>query len=143
MNDPMPLDLAGNLPLRLVKSDIVPPAPNRAETGGCQPAIDWLYDFAGYTWIAYGASSLLVISHFPNPLSESETIVGPIMRQVFELSVDGTGIVSAVSWSPVTPSVGELAAAVDSCIGFFSYNSEATCNSKFQFKSFPFRCRFF
>lgn len=122
-----PLDIADKLPLRLLKSEIIPPAVNRTESGG-KPAIDWLYDFAGYTWIAYGASSLLVISHFPNPLADSETLIGPILRQVFELSVDGTGIVSAVSWSPVTPSVGDVAASMENCIGLFSYNSDITCN---------------
>lgn len=135
-----PLDIADKLPLRLLKSEIIPPAVNRGESGGA-PAIDWLYDFSGYTWIAYGASSLFVISHFPNPLADSETLIGPIFRQVFELSVDGTGIVSAVSWSPVTPSVGDVAASMENCVGLFSYNSDITRNSKFNcyvFIYFPF-----
>ncbi|KAL3517308.1 hypothetical protein ACH5RR_024210 [Cinchona calisaya] len=123
-------NIADHLPLRLIRSEIIPPAPNRTNSGS-ESAIDWLCDFAGYTWIAYGASSLLVISHFPNPLSESETLIGPIFRQVFELSVDGTGIVSAVSWSPAMPSVGDLAAALDNCIGVFSYNRDIASNSSF------------
>ncbi|CDP08656.1 unnamed protein product [Coffea canephora] len=122
-SSPPLFDIAHHLPLRLIRSEIIPPAPNLTNSAS-GPAIDWLYDFAGYTWIAYGASSLLVISHFPNPLSHSETLIGPIFRQVFQLSVDGTGIVSAVSWSPATPSAGDLAAALDNCIGVFSYNSD-------------------
>lgn len=130
-----PLDIADKLPLRLLKTEIIPPAVNRADSGG-EPVIDWLFDFAGYTWIAYGASSLFVISHFPNPLADSETLIGPICRQVFELSVDGTGIVSAVSWSLVTPSVGDVAASMGNCIGLFSYNSDITCKSKFTCRVF-------
>ncbi|KAI9090354.1 hypothetical protein K1719_028689 [Acacia pycnantha] len=48
-----------HLPLRLHRSEIVTPAPT-----GSQSTIDWLPDFYGYSWIAYGAASLLVISHF-------------------------------------------------------------------------------
>lgn len=129
-SSPTPFDIASHLPLRLIKSEVIPPAPNRPESVH-EPTIDWLHDFAGYTWIAYGAASLLVISHFPNPLSESETLIGPIFRQVFELSVDGTGTVSAVAWSPVTPSTGDVAAVLDCCIGLFSYISENSSNSSF------------
>ncbi|KAK3036066.1 hypothetical protein RJ639_029819 [Escallonia herrerae] len=102
----------------------IPPAPTRSES-----AIDWLPDFAGYSWIAYGASSLLVISHLPSPASDTETLIGPIFRQVLELSSDGSGSVSAVSWSPAAPSLGELAAALDNCIGIFSYGSEGSNGS--------------
>lgn len=126
-----PINIAGHLPLCLAKSEIVPPAPNRSKSGSeFEPAIDWLPDFAGYSWIAYGASSLLIITHFPNPLSERETVIGAILRQVFELSADGTGTVSAVAWSPVTPSTGDLAAALDNCIGLFSFRPD-TSYSKF------------
>ncbi|KAL6982123.1 hypothetical protein U1Q18_023739 [Sarracenia purpurea var. burkii] len=111
-------DFADNLPLQLIKSETIPPAPTRSEF-----AIDWLPEFAGYSWIAYGASSLLVISHFPSPLSEEETLIGPIFRQVFELSSDGSDAVSAVSWSPAIPPQGDLAVALDNCIGLFSHNS--------------------
>lgn len=115
-------DLADHLPLHLIESEAIPPSPTRSES-----TIDWLPDFAGYSWVAYGASSLLVISHFPSPVSDSETLIGPIFRQVFELSSsDGSGSVLAVSWSPVTPSMGELAAALDNCIGLFSHNSDVS-----------------
>ncbi|XP_052192792.1 uncharacterized protein LOC127801585 isoform X2 [Diospyros lotus] len=109
---------ADRLPLQIIKSETIPPAPTRSES-----AVDWLPEFAGHSWIAYGASSLLVISHFPSPLSEEETLIGPIFRQVFELSADSSASVSAVSWSPATPSAGDLAAALDNCIGLFSHNS--------------------
>nr|GLL40532.1 uncharacterized protein LOC109185807 [Ipomoea trifida] len=125
-----PINIAGHLPLCLAKSEIVPPAPNRSKSGSeFEPAIDWLPDFAGYSWIAYGASSLLIITHFPNPLSERETVIGAILRQVFELSADGTGTVSAVAWSPVTPSTGDLAAALDNCIGLFSFRPDTSYSS--------------
>ncbi|KAJ8529305.1 hypothetical protein K7X08_036140 [Anisodus acutangulus] len=118
------------LPLQLIKSEIIPPAPNRSKSQSeFEPAIDWQPNFAGYSWIAYGASSLLVIRQFPNPLSQTETVIGTIFQQVLELSIDGTGTVSAVAWSPVTPSSGDLAAALDNCIGLFSYNSDATHSS--------------
>lgn len=129
-SSPPKFNIADHFPLRLIQSEIFPPAPNRTISPS-EPAIDWLYDFAGYTWIAYGAASLLVISHFPSPLSHSEILIGPIFRQVFELSVHGCSIVSAVSWSPVAPSLGDLAAALDNCIGLFSYNPDTSsdCNS--------------
>ncbi|KAI4355258.1 hypothetical protein L6164_004047 [Bauhinia variegata] len=114
-----------HLPLRLHRSDIVTPAPTASSS-----TIDWLPDFAGYTWVAYGASSLLVISHFPSPLSQEETRIGPIFRQVFELSGDPSSAVSAVSWSPQTPSIGELAAASENCIWVFSHDS-AKCTGSF------------
>lgn len=107
-----------HLPLRLHRSEIVTPAPTAS-----QSTIDWLPDFSGYTWIAYGAASLLVISHFPSPLSAEESRIGPIFRQVFELSGDPSAAVAAVSWSPETPSIGELAAAAENCIWLFSHDS--------------------
>ncbi|KAA8520765.1 hypothetical protein F0562_014963 [Nyssa sinensis] len=112
------VDFADHLPLQIVKSETIPPAPTRSES-----TIDWLPDFAGYSWIAYGASSLLVICHLPSPISQEEALIGPIFRQVIELSTDGSAAVSAVSWSAATPSVGDLAAALDNCIGLFSHNS--------------------
>ncbi|KAL2536324.1 transducin family protein/WD-40 repeat family protein [Forsythia ovata] len=127
---PQPQDITAILPLRLIQSEIVPPAPNRPATGS-EPAIDWLLEFIGYSWIAYGASSLLIISHFPNPLSDAETQIGPIFRQVIDLSSEGTGSVASVSWSPATPSTGELAVALGNCIRLFSYTSEDTSCSSF------------
>ncbi|KAK4268897.1 hypothetical protein QN277_022124 [Acacia crassicarpa] len=114
-----------HLPLRLHRSDIVPPAPT-----GSQSTIDWLPDFSGYSWIAYGATSLLVISHFPSPLSAGESHIGPIFRQVFELSGDPLSVVAAVSWSPGMPSIGELAAAAENCIWLFSHDS-SKCKGSF------------
>ncbi|KAK6158902.1 hypothetical protein DH2020_006216 [Rehmannia glutinosa] len=88
-------------------------------------------DFAGHSWIAYGASSLLVISHFPNPLLEAETKIGPIYRQVIELSREVDVYVSAISWSPATPSAGELAVAFGDCIVLLTYNEDKTSSSSF------------
>lgn len=122
-------DVVSQLPLQLIKSEIIPPAPNRSKSHSeFEPAIDWQPNFAGYSWIAYGASSLLVIRQFPNPLSQTETVIGTVFQQVLELSIDGTGTVSAVAWSPVTPSSGDIAAALDNCIGLFSYDSDASHN---------------
>ncbi|KAG2290538.1 hypothetical protein Bca52824_050142 [Brassica carinata] len=105
------------LPLRLLRSEIVPPAPSRS-----QSSIDWLPDFAGYSWLAYGASSLLVISHLPSPLrgGEEDSANGPIFRQILEVSGDVSSPVTAVSWSPVTPSVGELAVGSGNCVCLFA-----------------------
>ncbi|CAN4111428.1 unnamed protein product [Withania somnifera] len=123
-------DAVSQLPLQLIKSEIIPPAPNRSKSPSeFEPAIDWQPNFAGYSWIAYGASSLLVIRQLPNHLSQTETVIGTVFQQVLELSIDGTGAVSAVAWSPVTPSSGDLAAALDNCIGLFSYNSDASHSS--------------
>ncbi|GAB2291128.1 hypothetical protein Dimus_025386 [Dionaea muscipula] len=113
-------DISDYLPLQLIKSETIPPAPNISDPPGT--TIDWLPDFAGYTWVAYGASSLLVISHFPSPLSLHETSIGPIFRQVLELPSPNSADVAAVSWSPSTASAGDLAAAVDNRIFLFSYD---------------------
>lgn len=114
--DPIP-----HLPLSLLRSDTIPPAPTRSDPPGS--TIDWLPNFSDLSWIAYGASSLLVISHFPSPLSPGEAAIGPAFRQVFELSGDPSSAVSAVSWSPATPSVGELAAAAENCVWVFAHDS--------------------
>ncbi|OMO64215.1 hypothetical protein CCACVL1_21938 [Corchorus capsularis] len=118
------VDPTGHLPLSLVRSELIPPAPNRSES-----SIDWLPDFAGYSWVAYGSSSLLVISHFPSPLSSEQILMGPIFRKVFELTSDASSRVTAVSWSPVTPSTGELAAASENCICLFSHDSSISKGS--------------
>ncbi|KAL0426143.1 UNVERIFIED_CONTAM: hypothetical protein Sradi_1149100 [Sesamum radiatum] len=125
-----PLDIISHLPLPLIKSQIIPPAPLRSESGS-EPAVDFLLDFDGHSWIAYGASSLLVISHFPNPLLEVETKVGLIYRQVIELSPEDADCVSAVSWSPATPSVGEVAVALGDSIVLLTYTEDDTSSSKF------------
>ncbi|KAJ6338321.1 hypothetical protein OIU76_007903 [Salix suchowensis] len=119
-----PINPTDHLPLSLFRSDTIPPAPTRSAS-----TIDWLPDFSGYSWVAYGASSLLVISHLPSPLSPEETAIGPILRQVFELSGDESSPVNAVSWSPVNPSIGELAAASDNCISVFSHDSASSRGS--------------
>eukprot|EP00257_Ricinus_communis_P018591 XP_015577351.1 uncharacterized protein LOC8263496 [Ricinus communis] len=113
-----------HLPLSIIGSEIIPPAPTRSES-----TIDWLPDFSGYAWIAYGASSLLVISHLPSPMSSDEFLIGPILRQVFELSGDHSSAVTSVSWSSVTPSIGELAAASNNCIYVFSHDSGSSKGS--------------
>ncbi|XP_072962625.1 uncharacterized protein [Typha angustifolia] len=107
------------LPLGLVRAQLIPPSPNRRES-----AIDFLPDFGGASWIAYGAASLLVISHFPSPLSSHEIKVGPLFRQVIEMpppsDATAAASVNAVSWCPAIPSEGEIAAAAGSCIWMYS-----------------------
>lgn len=63
-----------------------------------------------------------MISHFPSPLSPEEAKIGPIFRQLLELSGDDLSAVNAVSWSPVLPSKGELAAAAGNRIWVFSHD---------------------
>ncbi|XP_061370355.1 uncharacterized protein LOC133313063 [Gastrolobium bilobum] len=125
MNMNMDLNPIEHLPLRLHRSEVVTPAPTFSES-----TVDFLPDFCGYSWIAYGASSVLVITHFPSPLSTNQTRIGPIFRQVFELSADRSSPVAAVSWSPHTPSSGDLAAAAENCIWVFHHDS-ATSNGSF------------
>ncbi|PKU77171.1 hypothetical protein MA16_Dca013206 [Dendrobium catenatum] len=112
-------DVSTLLPLSLRRSQLIPPAPNRRRS-----AIDFLHDFGGSSWIAYGASSLLVISHFPSPLPEHENLVGPFFRQVIEPSscsaVNWAAYVNAVSWCPVRPSEGEVAAAQGNSIWLYA-----------------------
>ncbi|XP_020593489.1 uncharacterized protein LOC110033754 isoform X2 [Phalaenopsis equestris] len=106
------------LPLSLLRSQLIPPPPNRRSS-----AVDFLYDFGGSSWIAYGASSLLVISHFPSPLPEHETLVGPFFLQVIEPSSSGDANVladvDAVTWCPVLPSEGEVAASHGKSISLY------------------------
>ncbi|KAI5422049.1 uncharacterized protein LOC127076092 isoform X1 [Lathyrus oleraceus] len=113
-----------HLPLRLLRSEIVTPAPTFSRS-----TIDFLHHFAGYSWIAYGASSILTITHFPSPLSTHQTRIGSVFRQFFELSSDQSSPVSAVSWSPQLPSSGELAAAAENCIWVFHHDSVASKGS--------------
>ncbi|KAL0913039.1 hypothetical protein M5K25_016469 [Dendrobium thyrsiflorum] len=112
-------DVSTLLPLSLRRSQLIPPAPNRRRS-----AIDFLHGFGGSSWIAYGASSLLVISHFPSPLPEHENLVGPFFRQVIEPSscsaVNWAADVNAVSWCPVCPSEGEVAAAQGNSIWLYA-----------------------
>ncbi|KAK7389790.1 hypothetical protein VNO78_25084 [Psophocarpus tetragonolobus] len=96
------------LPLQMMRSDTVPPAPTFSES-----TIDFLPHFSGYSWIAYAASSLLVISHFPSPLSPHQTRIGSFFRQSFHLSLHP---LSAVSWSP---SSSDLAASADNSVWIF------------------------
>jgi hypothetical protein len=121
-----------HLPLRLLRSDIVTPAPTFSNS-----TIDFLPHFAGYSWIAYGASSILTITHFPSPLSSHQTRIGPIFRQFFELSDHHSHPVSSVSWSPQIPSSGYLAASAQNCIWVFHHDSLASkeCSACTTYKS--------
>ncbi|EPS66388.1 hypothetical protein M569_08390 [Genlisea aurea] len=116
------------LPLQLIQSQIIPPAPSRSRCGS-EPIADFLLEFSGLSWIAYGASSAVVIAHFPNPMSEPETKLGPVYRQVIELSRDGESQVSAVSWSPARPSLGELAVALSGFIFLLKYGEDKTSST--------------
>lgn len=107
--------IAAMLPLELVKAEVVPSAPNRSAS-----AADFLPDFAGLAWVAYGASSLLVVSHFPSPDSEDETAIGPVFRQVIEPPRGRGEDVKAVAWAPMLPSNGEVAAASGGDVRVFS-----------------------
>ncbi|XP_047938214.1 uncharacterized protein LOC125185681 isoform X1 [Salvia hispanica] len=127
---PPPLDVGSRFPLHLIKSEIIPPAPSRSRCGSAAAA-DFLLDFAGHSWIAYGAASLVVISHLPDPLSEAETRIGPIYHQVIELSREADAHVSAVCWSPATPSIGELAVALGDRIFLLSYGGDENPTSSF------------
>ncbi|XP_014492513.1 uncharacterized protein LOC106754956 isoform X1 [Vigna radiata var. radiata] len=110
-----------HLPLCLLRSDTVPPAPTLSES-----TVDFLPHFSGYSWIAYAASSLLVVSHFPSPISPYQSRIGPIFRQSFQVSADP---LAAVAWSPRSPSSGDLAAAADNCICLFHHKSTAAKGS--------------
>ncbi|GAB2231199.1 hypothetical protein Droror1_Dr00027488 [Drosera rotundifolia] len=114
--------ISSHLPLRLIKSEVIPPNPNKSHPPSS--VIDWLPDFAGYSWIAYGGASLLVISHFPSPMKTHESDIGPIFRQVIELGDDGDGDVGedgvvAVAWSML----GEIAVAAGDRVVLFARGS--------------------
>ncbi|KAJ8621858.1 hypothetical protein MRB53_030387 [Persea americana] len=120
--------ISSTFPLQLIRSHPIPPAPN-----GSDSSIDFLHDFAGFSWIAYAASSLLVISHFPSPLSQEQTLIGPIFRQVLQppCGGDGPADVKAVAWSPYLPSDGEIAAASENRICLYSAEPGAAEGSFF------------
>ncbi|KAJ0961111.1 hypothetical protein J5N97_000926 [Dioscorea zingiberensis] len=129
-----PDDIAALLPFHLLRSQILPPAPNRRKS-----ASDWLPEFGGAAWVAYGASSLLVISHFPNPLYEHETLVGSFLQQVIEPppppdAGDEPGDVNAVRWCPARPSEGEIAAAAGNCVWFYSPDAAEDDPSSFRWR---------
>ncbi|KAL5998897.1 hypothetical protein ACLOJK_009845 [Asimina triloba] len=117
-----------DLPLELIHSQKIPPSPNRSPS-----AIDFLHDFAGISWIAFGASSLLVISHFPSPRSQPEVLNGAVFRQVIEPPCGGNGptTVKAVAWSPLRPSDGEIAVASENRICLYSAHSGSVTGSSF------------
>ncbi|GLT84803.1 hypothetical protein SLE2022_030160 [Rubroshorea leprosula] len=71
-NAAFPVDPTDRLPLSLLRSEAILAAPDLSNS-----SIGWLPDFAGYSWVAYGSSSLLVITHFPSPLSQEETSMAP------------------------------------------------------------------
>ncbi|KAI3441725.1 uncharacterized protein J3R85_001750 [Psidium guajava] len=112
------LDPIDHLPLPLLRSDVIPPALTRSPIGS---TIDWIPDLAGYAWVAYGASSLLVISHLPSPLSEAEPLIAPFFRQVFDLPQP----VTSVSFS----SDGRVAAASGDCVFIHSLESSRLLGS--------------
>lgn len=128
--------VADLLPLPLIRSGIVPPAPNRRKS-----AVDFLPDFGGSAWIAYGAASLLVVSHFPSPRSDPQALVGPSFRQVIDPEIPPScsaadaaaadGVI-AVRWCPARPSDGEIAAAVGDCVFLFNPDS-ATASGNLAF----------
>ncbi|KAL5716968.1 hypothetical protein ACHQM5_010067 [Ranunculus cassubicifolius] len=99
------------LPLQLIKSETIPPSPDRN-------TIDCLLHYSGYSWIAYGASSLLVISHLPSP---HQTLIAPIYRQVIDLPSSST--VKALAWSPSLPSHAEIAVSVDNLVCLYADTS--------------------
>lgn len=72
----MNLPLQG-APYELSVQQDLPPGPN----GGSQSA-DWLPRFAGSSWLAYAASSTIVIATAPSPLNPEESAGGRFFQQV-------------------------------------------------------------
>ncbi|KAG0631662.1 hypothetical protein M758_1G270500 [Ceratodon purpureus] len=100
----------------------LPPAPNV----GPQCA-DWLPRFAGSSWLAYAASSAVVVATAASPLNPGESSSGRFFQQVLETrssnveeNCEGRDLVTSVGWAPVGPSVGQLAAAVGKAIHLYS-----------------------
>ncbi|CAN6465807.1 unnamed protein product [Victoria cruziana] len=110
-----------HVPAELVRCQLVPPAPN-----GTPNSISWLRDFAGFSWLAYGAASLAVVTHVASPLSKREAAVGSFFHQVLEpepppgQSDPSIFTVRALSWCPSVPSDGTLAVALGSSISLYS-----------------------
>ncbi|KAF3786871.1 hypothetical protein EJ110_NYTH24241 [Nymphaea thermarum] len=110
-----------DVPAELVRCQLVPPAPN-----GTPNSIGWLRDFAGFSWLAYGAASVAVVTHVASPLSQREAAVGSFFHQVLEPdpppghSDPSFFTVRALSWCPSVPSDGTLAVALGSSISLYS-----------------------
>lgn len=139
-------ELSEESPPELIRGQIIPPAPNRWES-----AIDWLQDFGGFSWIAYGASSVLVISHCPSPTSREQTLIEPFFKQVIEPSLglpsraasrDGSPVVKAVAWCHSQPSDGVVAAGLgDSVFVYYpdvSYGRGKPRSSRYVHVTFDF-----
>ncbi|XP_057841085.2 uncharacterized protein LOC131050818 isoform X2 [Cryptomeria japonica] len=107
-------------PLQLKSIQCIPPAPNSTIT-----AIDWIPDFVGFGWVAYGAGPFVVITTTQLPEGEEEPI-GPFFQQILqplqyekdrmndnddddEEYDEDEDEIRAVAWAPVIPSNGLLA----------------------------------
>ncbi|XP_078431555.1 transducin family protein / WD-40 repeat family protein isoform X2 [Wolffia australiana] len=116
-----------DLPRNLVLGQIIPPPPNRSKS-----AVDWIHDFGGFSWIAYGASSILVISHCPSPTPGERSFAGPLFKQIIEPSPwspawysagDDRPLVKAVAWCHSHPSDGGIAASLGDQVFVYHPNS--------------------
>lgn len=98
-------------PLRLRPIQYIPPAPKHIAS-----ALDWIPEFAGHAWLAYGAGSIVVITTTPAPTADEEEsrITGPFFQQVLQplqniTDNEDNDDIRAVAWTPIIPSNGVLA----------------------------------
>ncbi|ONK64335.1 uncharacterized protein A4U43_C07F24610 [Asparagus officinalis] len=114
-------DITDLLPLLSQISDRPPPPAVANLPSISSPTLAHPHGFA------YGTSSLLIISHFPSPLYDSETLIGPSFQQVIDPiaspSCSTADDIVAVRWSSARPSDGEITAAVGDCVFLFCPDS--------------------
>lgn len=92
-------------PFKLSLQDRSFPAPS----GSSSQTVDWLPDYLGYSWVAYGSHTSLVISIAPVPTRKDEADLG--LCQVIDTPLAPAHI-TCVRWAPDSPPcIGFLAAS--------------------------------
>lgn len=126
-------------PYELSIQQDLPPAPNV----GTQCA-DWLPRFAGSSWLAYAASSAIVIATAASPLNSGESSSGRFFQQVLETRTNNDGddcigrsLVTSVGWAPVGSSVGQLAAACGNTLLLYSPTTLASATAGSRYSEIP------
>lgn len=116
-------------PFTLALQDRSFPAPNPSPQ-----TADWLPEFLGFSWLAYGSHSSVVISIAPFPPGREEAEHGPLLRKVIDIP-EASGKITCVRWAPKGPSNGVLAVAGGECI--YVYEPAGVENSDSNLSELP------